>query len=285
LKRKNEQIWFEKWVKKGYTVRQLTTDLAPHSSSKLRQIIYSWLDELPPSPEVSWSEVKHLIVDGKFLLGRRYCLLILFDATTMKPLAGKIGRGETRKELVPWLQQLHIQGLAPVACTLDGRTAVANSFRLVWPGITIQRCVFHVHMQVCSWARERPKYASALAIKQLVQHCLFSVQTRKQAQRFHHKFYRLTYKYREELAALDPGHPVQGDVLRAYALVRHAIPRLFEYLDDPSVARTTSALEGYFKKVQDGYGFKHAGLSRKHLFSYILWKVYFDAQNPTRKKH
>lgn len=221
------------------------------------------------------TQATHVLFDAKFLFGRKYCLLVILDAASNRPVAGKIVTGETKACITPWLEELKAAGMNPVAVTTDGRAAGLHAFARLWPAITIQRCLFHIRMQAESWCRAKPKYPSAIALKALCSQ-LCSIRTAGQAAAFQTAYWQLRETYQAELEQLNSAHPVEGDLIRAYQLIQHALPNCFQYLEDPGIARTTSPLEGYFKQVQKIRGFTHNGLTEKHLFQFLMWRLYFD---------
>ncbi len=249
-------------------------EISGHSCSHLRRIILANLEHTPPLPE-DLSGHAHLIFDGKFLFGRSNSLIVLLDATTHTPLAGKVVPSESGKYIQPWLEGLRQAGLNPTSVTLDGKPGVERAFQNVWPTIQTQRCIFHLVLQTVAWLRAKPRYASAKALKSLVL-TLPAVTTYTQALFFQQQYEQLLTRHQEELSQLDPTHPIQSDVLKAYTLIGNALPQTFTYLTDSAIAPTTSALEGYFKQVQKIKGFIHNGLTRPHLFQFLCWRIYFD---------
>lgn len=272
-----QRIWFERWIG-GETVAQLLR-YSPHSRSTLQRILLRELTKPVPVP-TNLEHVTHVIFDAKFLFGRKYCLLVLLDAETNQPVAGTIASGETRPCITTWLESLRQSGLNPTAVTTDGHQAGIYSFKRLWPDIAMQRCLFHVRMQCEAWCRSNPKYDSAKALKQL---CVAVCRIRdvQAADAFSRAYYELKNTYRDELSKLDSTHPIQSDILKAYQLLNNALGSCFHYIEDPKIAKTTSALEGYFKHIQRIKGFQHNGLTEKHLFQFLAWKIYYD----TQKKH
>ena len=243
------------------------------SSTMHRLLLRELAQPVPAAPHLE--RVSHVLFDAKFLFGRKFCLLVILDGITNRPVAGKVVTGETRACITPWLYELRAAGLRPVAVTTDGRQAGLYAFAEVWPEIVVQRCLFHIRMQVESWARAKPKYAAANAIKQLCCQLCF-IGTSTQAAAFQAAYWHLRATHQTELERLNSAHPVEGDLVRAYQLMRYALPNCFHYLGDPNIARTTSPLEGYFKQVQRVRGFQHNGLTEEHLFQFLAWKLYFD---------
>lgn len=270
--------WFSRWLK-GETIEQLLKSY-PGSKASLRRLLLSYLDEQVPPPH-GLETVKYLIFDAKYLFGRERCLVVLMDAVTRTPIAGKVIRSETSAHIVPWLIMLRDAGLQPTAVTTDGRQTAIAAFRIVWPNIANQRCLFHIRMQVESWCRFRPRYASAGELKNHIA-SICSITSIIDVKIFQETYMDIATRHQLELTALDSTHPVEGDIIRAFTLVRLAMPHCFLYLDDGNIARTTSCLEGYFKQVQYVRGFQRNGLTKEHLQQFLAWKIYNDQ---TDKKH
>lgn len=225
----------------------------------------------------NYAGISNVIFDGKFLFGRRCLLVVLMDAKRRKPVAATIAKAESKRYILPWLGKLKSQGFSPRSVTTDGNAGVISSFRQLWPDVVMQRCLFHIRLQVTSWMRRKPRYACTRDLLSFIA-AITNIDSKQQAQAFIDGFEDLVQKHRQELATLDPAHPVQGDAIRAFSLVSHALDGCFCYLDDPDIASTTSALEGYFKQIQRIKGFNHNGLTKEHLFQFLAWRIYFDSQ-------
>lgn len=272
-KTSNERVWFKLWIDDNFTVNQLIR-LSGHSRSKLQRIL---LKELCSTPTIKndLSQFTHIVFDGKYLFGREYCLLVILDALTKQPIAGTVVKAENKKNLLPWLKLLKDHGLSPKAVTTDGKQAAVYAFRELWSSIIIQRCLFHIKLQVRAWLRENPRYASTKALLLLVG-SVCNITSPSQARLFTQQYSTLIYIHRSELSGFDPTHPIQSDALRAYSLIKYALKDCFHYLSDTKIATTTSALEGYFKQIQRIKGFDHNGLTQEHLFSFIAWKIHYN---------
>ena len=232
---------------------------------------------LDPPARTDFAGAANVIFDGKFLFGRRYSLLVVMDANTKKPVAATVATAESRRYVLPWLSELKSLGFNPRSVTTDGNAGVIGSFKHLWPDITMQRCLFHIRLQVTAWMRRKPRYACTKALLCFIA-SITNVTTELGAQAFREGFKNLLEQHKQELATFDPSHPVQGDAIRAFSLVSHALDQCFCYLNNPGVASTTSALEGYFKQIQRIKGFDHNGLTKEHLFKFLAWRIYFDGQ-------
>jgi hypothetical protein len=274
VKMSNETIWFKRWID-GETVTQVARG-SGYSSSKIRRIILARLP-LAPTANKDFSSYSHIVFDGKFLFGRRYCLLVIYDAQTNKPIASTIAKGENRLGIVPWLRTLRAQGLNPMAVTTDGNRAGVYSFREVWPNILTQRCLFHIKLQITAWARIPPRTELGRDLTDYVNN-LFDVKNNLEARQFYGGYLDILERHKNTIAKLDRRNILERDLYRAMSVIEHAMPNLFHYLKDPRIAKTTSGLEGYFKQIQDVRGFRHCGLTEQHLFDFIKWKIYFDSE-------
>jgi len=271
-KTSKESSWFRLWIN-GYTVKQLVRN-SGHSRSKIQRIILYELAQAPPLP-LNLSQYTHIVFDGKFLFGRKYCLLVVYDARTNKPIACHAARGENRRGIIPWLYALQRQGLNPQAVTTDGNPAGIWSFREVWPSIVTQRCLFHIKLQVTAWCRIPPRTELGIELTQYV-NSLFVVKSNAEAEVFESEYRAILLRNKRIISNLDTTNILERDLLKAITVIANALPCLFHYLDDPKIAKTTSGLEGYFKQIQDIRGFRHSGLTEVHLKQFIAWRIYFD---------
>lgn len=250
--------------------------MSGYSVTYLRQILLKELTKNPIDTN-RLAGYKYLVFDGKYLFGRKYSLLTIYDALTNKPIASTIAKGENRAGIIPWLTNLKAQGLSPVAVTTDGLRAGVFSFREVWPDITTQRCLFHIKLQITAWARIPPRTELGKDLTNYVNQ-LFYVQTTTQANAFYEGYLVILEKHKDTIAGLDSAKTLERDLKRAVSVMRYALPDLFHYIDDPNIAKTTSGLEGYFKQIQNIRGFRHNGLTEEHLFNFIKWKIFYDSE-------
>ena len=142
-KHNQERIWFERWLKEGYSARQLGQH-SGHSITKIYRIINFWLKRKPTTKMGSFENIKHVIFDGTYL-HRPISIVALMDADERAIICGAYNvRENSEPQLASFFQTLAIQGLNPRSATIDGNPQVAKVFRLIWPGLVIQRCLVHV---------------------------------------------------------------------------------------------------------------------------------------------
>ena len=90
-------------------------------------------------------------------------------------------------------------------------------------------------------------------------------------------FIRAVQTWDERFGRLINSSPNRGkifsDLIRARSMLIKALPNLFFYLDDPNIARSTNALEGYFSRLKEHYRL-HRGLSKHNRNNYFKWYFY-----------
>ena len=70
---------------------------------------------------------------------------------------------------------------------------------------------------------------------------------------------------------------VFSDIKRARSMLIKALPNMFNYLEDPNIARTTNGLEGYYSRLKSHYR-QHRGLSKEKRASYFAWYFHFRSK-------
>ena len=266
-------MWFERWIK-GETIKQLAK-ASGYSRSKIQRVVLGYLP-IDPTDQLDLSSYKYITFDGKFLFGREFCLLVVFDALTNRPIIGTVAKAESKPNITHWLNQLKQAGLAPVAVTTDGLEAGIMAFREIWPGIITQRCLFHIKLQVTAWCRIPPRIGLGKELSSCVDR-LMHVDSPASAESFVCEYKDIVARHRDYINTLDPKKTTDKDLKKAVVLIDKAGPNMFHYLRDARIAKTTSPLEGYFKHIQNIRGFRHNGLTEQHLFDFIKWRIYFDS--------
>lgn len=107
LKNLRRKVWFERWIK-GETISQLVK-ASKLSKETLRKVFIHFLKE-NPSYDLDLSKYKYISFDGKYLFGRKYSLILIFDVLKNKPVVGKVVKSETRKHIEPFLRDLENLG-------------------------------------------------------------------------------------------------------------------------------------------------------------------------------
>jgi transposase-like protein len=238
------------------------------SQSTVKRVIKYWLKQTPKSVSNDFSEVKHMILDGTFLKRPRG-IYAAMDSETHKLLHAAVNVRESANDLLNFYSRLSKAGLYPESGTTDGNTQQIKYLRMIWPEIIHQRCIVHVQRQGLSWCRRNPKRTDAKHLRELFLK-LTEVKTKDQSQRFIKAVYAWERRFGTGIESSPNRGKVFSDIIRARSMLLKALPNLFHYIDNPKIARTTNALEGYFSRVKEHYRL-HRGLSKQNKVDYFKW--------------
>jgi len=260
-------VWFKQWLVEGYTLHQLAKQ-SGHSVSTIRRIIVYWLQQPPPTPHPSLARCVSAIVDGTFI-NRRKGILAVMNTVDHTMLYGSYNVSEKPRDLGVLFQYLAEKGLSLKYGTIDGNPALSQSLRQQWPHIILQRCLVHIQRQGLSWCRRTPKRTDAKHLREIFLE-VTAIHSQNDKEKFiqHVQAWEKTYGTR---IAVTPEHgKVFSDIKRARSMLLTALPNMFHYLDNPLIAHSTNALEGYFSRLKQRYR-QHRGLSRCHRHTYFHW--------------
>lgn len=178
-----------------------------------------------------------------------------------------------------WFLHLKQKGLNPHCTTMDGERRTMTITRTIWPGITIQRCLYHIQREGMRWLRSRPKTKAAQELRRLL-NSLCSIRSIKERNQFLQN-YRIWLKtYRDYVYSLPLQIKANFDLRRTIALIDNAIPDMFHYLMDSNIPPTSNMLEGFYSRLKLAYRF-HRGLSQRHKIQFLKWYCYFENQQKT----
>ena len=259
--------WFKLWITEGYSVRELAV-MKSTSQSTARRVIRYWLKQTPNNNLSDLSKTKHIIFDGTFLRRPRG-IYAAMDSETHQLLYAAVNVRESSKDLAKFYSQLLELGLKPQSATTDGNTAQAKQLKNFWPEIKLQRCIVHVQRQGLSWCRRNPKRTDAKHLRELLLK-LTEVKTKEESLRFIKGFYAWENRFGTGIESSPNRGWVFSDIKRARSMLTKALPSLFHYIDNPKIARSTNALEGYFSRVKEHYRL-HRGLSKTNKVDYFKW--------------
>lgn len=264
-------MWFEKWIREGYSQRQLANQ-SHWSQTSIKRIKAYWLSQPPPLKQSSFRE-EYLVFDGTYF-SHQYCLLAFWDPHLHQIVTSQFCFKENYLICVSWFVSLKMQGLSPQAITMDGNTQVIRAIKEVWPSCIIQRCLYHIQRQGSMWLRQYPKSDLARDFKYIL--CLLpGIKTHDQKNQWLHRYHQWKLKHQDQIKHLNPHHKVESDTIRAYRMIEHAIPNMFHFLDDPNIPSTSNGIESYFSWLKDHYK-KHRGLNKTHLENYLLWYIHLN---------
>jgi transposase len=259
--------WFKLWITEGYSVRELA-NFKRTSQSTVKRVVRYWLNRVPNRAKDDLSETKHIIVDGSFLKRPRG-IYAAMDSETHRLLYAEVNVRESSEDLDRFYTKLSDAGLNPESATTDGNTAQTRQLKNHWSDIKLQRCIVHVQRQGLSWCRRNPKRTDAKHLRELLLK-LTEVKTKDDSLRFTKGFYAWEKRFGTGIESSPNRGWVFSDIIRARSMVTKALPNLFHYIDDPKIAYSTNALEGYFSRVKEHYRL-HRGLSKNNKINYFKW--------------
>lgn len=184
---------------------------------------------------------------------------------------------EGYKNVYPWFEKLKDQGLYPDVIIMDGERSVIRAIRKIWPKTRIQRCLYHIQREGLRWLRSYPKTEAGWQLRKLLS-TLCQIRTVKERELFVNNFYSWLKKYRQFVNELPKTTVAFKDLKRTIALIENALPDMFHYLDDASIAKTTNTLESFYSRLKADYR-RHRGLTKKNKIQYLKWYCYFKNSN------
>lgn len=202
--------------------------------------------------------------------------MILMDALSQEVILDNYADKESYFTVLPLFLKLKQQGLKPTSVTMDGHHHVMRAFREVWPGIKIQRCLYHILRQGLSWIRLYPKTQAGRELRVLLTK-LCEIRSFKERDIFLGIYRQWLRSYRDFVKSLPRTTVAFKDLKRTVALVNNSLPDMFHYLSDPKIPSTANTLESFFSRLKSDFQ-RHRGLSEKHKQSYLQWYCYFKNQ-------
>lgn len=210
----------------------------------------------------------HLILDGTFL-ERPKGICAVMDSKTHQLIDAAIDIREGGRELFDFYRRLSEAGLKAESATTDGNSQQMKYLKMIWPEITLQRCIVHVQRQGLSWCRRKPKRSDAKYLRELFLE-LTNVKTKKQSLEFIKAVNAWERRFGSSIQSSSNRGKVFSDIIRARSMLLKALPNLFHYIDNPMIASSTNALEGYFSRLKEHYRL-HRGLSKFNRINYFKW--------------
>jgi hypothetical protein len=259
--------WFKVWISEGYSIRELAI-MKRTSPSTVKRVVRYWLKQTPDDNDKDYSNIKHAIFDGTFLK-RPIGIYAALDSTTHKLFYAAVNVRETSSDLMIFYSHLSEAGFNPESATTDGNTAQTKLLKDLWPNIKLQRCIVHVQRQGLSWCRRNPMRADAKHLRDLFLK-LTEIKTKDESLRFIKGVQSWENKFGTGIESSPNRGWVFSDLIRARSMLINALPDLFHYIDNPKIARSTNALEGYFSRVKEHYRL-HRGLSKRSKVNYFKW--------------
>ena len=262
--------WFKLWIIEGLSIRFLCK-LSGYSKFKLQSIKNYWLQQTPAEC-IDYSSIHYLVFDGTYF-HKDGCLLSLMDAVEQQIVSQLYVKKESFREAYPWFTSLKSQGLNPAVITTDGEQSIIRAIKLIWPGVKLQRCLYHIQHEGMRWLRTHPKTEAGRKLRSILAG-LSSIKTSDEQVAFIRSYLNWKERYAEFVLSLPRSTVAFKDLKRTMALLDHALPDMFHYLSDSNIHSTTNALESFHSRLKADYR-RHRGLTKEHRIQYLHWYRYF----------
>ena len=175
-----------------------------------------------------------------------------------------------------WFSDLKQKGLDPLYITMDGEQSTMKTFQRIWPGIKIQRCLFHIRREGTRWLRSRPKTEAGKKLKKLLS-TLTKIKSIKERNYFIAQYKKWITTYKDFACTLPKTSKANVDLMRTMVLIDNALPNMFHYLMDPNIRPTSNVLESFYSRLKPAYR-QHRGLTQRHKIQFLKWYCYYENQ-------
>ncbi|MDP2672090.1 MAG: transposase [Candidatus Daviesbacteria bacterium] len=265
--------WFREWVHESYSIRQLMTQ-SKLSKSTMNRMKKYWINQNPDSAKegINLEEIYYIQIDGTYF-HRDGCLFVVIDSMSQKIIGQRYISKENLIESSELFKELKKRGLEPTYGVLDGHQQVKKALEKVWPGIKIQRCLYHIQREGMRWLRTYPKTEAGKELRFILSR-LCEIRNKEEQDKFIDSFENWQKKHLEFVKKLPNTSVAYKDLKRTVALITHAMPDMFRYLEDKNIDSTTNKLEGLFSRLKAAYR-KHRGLTKQNRVQYLNWYCYF----------
>ena len=184
-------------------------------------------------------------------------------------LHGAYNVSEKPQDLGVVFQSLAEHGLSLKYATVDGNPALSQALQRQWPAIILQRCVVHIQRQGLSWCRRNPKRTDAKYLRKLFLD-VTNIHSLDGREKFLQRVHVWENNYGTHIKTTPEHGYVFSDLKRARSMLLAALPNMFHYLNNPLIASSTNALEGYFSRLKQRYR-QHRGLAIRNRYACFHW--------------
>lgn len=245
--------------------------MSGYSHSKLKRIKNYWLS-VTPKEQFEYKHVKEIIYDGTYF-HKNGCLINLMNATNQNIISYTYTQKEGFYNVLTWFLKLKSLGFNPSYVTMDGERSVIRAFKMIWPKIKIQRCLFHIQREGMRWLRTYPKTQAGYELRFLLSN-LSTIKSFKERNQFTRTFKQWLIKHKSFIQSLPMTNIAFKDLKRTINLINNALPDMFHFLKRHNVHSTTNALESFHSRLKADYQ-RHRGLTEQHKIQYLAWYCYF----------
>lgn len=188
-----------------------------------------------------------------------------------------MGRGASGRPSEPdWLGNYYRE------CYCDGLSNLLKAVRNTCPGTIIQRYLAYIQREVLIWLTRNPKSEAGIELREIVRK-LHLIDDKTKWGYWVVEMVNWYEKYQEFVNQKSYFHGTKRFwythkmIRRSFIHIKRDLPDMFPYLDNPSIPKTTNALESFFEHLKENISI-HRGLSKEHYKNYIKWYLLFSKQ-------
>ncbi|WP_392420157.1 transposase [Capnocytophaga canis] len=279
VKRKNQFIWFRKWIMERQVYKTLSRD-SSMSQSTLQNLFKHYLSQVPTLSIKSKTKV-HLLIDGTYF-SNGLCLILYYDYDIRYVQLYRQTNKEKLRDIKEDLENLKKLNVAVYSVTCDGHKSILGAVKKVFPEVIIQRCLVHIKRQIKNYLSGSPKHfisQQLLCLSKEITHLKTNEQANDWGNRFYQWYVENQYFIEEKSMNEESGFQWfkhKNLHLATYHII-NALPNMFAYLQDSEIPYTTNRLEAYFTHLKEKLTL-HRGLRFEAKKNFIKWYLYFKNQ-------
>jgi hypothetical protein len=205
---------------------------------------------------------------------REAVALLAGDPETSRPVGWGFAERECFDTWSDFLLVLKSRGAMPECVVSDGQKGLIKAVRAVWPDAATQRCVVHAHRQAMAWLTRSPRADAGRELRPIVS-ALMLVRTPEERGAWVASFAgwcRRQDTFLKERTYGESGWWYTHRRLRAVrSLLRNAAPDLFQYVDEPSVPRTSNHVVGGLNSRIKELLRSHRGIAKHQRLALVCW--------------
>lgn len=277
---------FERWLLGVSSLTAIAKRVGAHRTTLSRKFSeLSFSVRQTPLRQLSQNPI--LVLDGT-TISKTTVLIVAYDTISNQPLAWSFVSHE-RFEV--WHKLLiHIRTrLIPHALVSDGQKGLRKAAKLIFPGISHQRCLAHIIRLSLAWLTKNPQTYAGKDLRVLARE-LAQVKTESSAKIWRDSFVEWDARYGEFLKEKSI-NPATGRKwythrkLRAVrSLIGNALPNLFLFTADARIPNTTNVVEGGINAVLAELLHRHRGITEQQKKALVTRFLYARRKRklPTR---
>lgn len=273
---RNRFVWFKWWIIHKQTISEISK-LSGYSTRQLHRWFNEYLENYPRW-EIQRRKSVNLLIDGTWF-PNQMCLVVYRDETIKRTIFYRVTDNEWEDELVEDLLNLISLGIKIESITSDGGRNIIRAAKKACPDAIRQRCLAHIQRECLIWLTQHPKSEAGTGLRRLVRR-ISAIKTNNDRLAWlqelnlwydTYKEYINAKSFKEESHAEWYTHKM---VRKAYTHIKKALPDMFHFLENPSIPKTTNALESFFGHLKENITL-HRGMSKVHYQNYVKWYLYF----------